>query len=81
MVFRLWFASIGIWVILSIVVAARSAQPLLWYLPVIGGLVLVLGLLFLKFARTHYRSDEDWMLRLIAEELHGLVKRGSTQPM
>lgn len=75
---RVSFASVGVWLILSIIVAASSGQPILWYLPVVGGLVLVLGLLFLRFARTYYRDDEDWILRLIAENLRGVVRRNSS---
>ena len=72
---RSWCSGVGVWLVLSIVSAATSRLAILWYMPIGGLAVLILGVLLLRVARSYYKDDQDWLLRAISEELRGVVRQ------
>jgi hypothetical protein len=69
------YSGVGVWLVLSIVSAAKSRMPVLWYLPLGGLVVLLLGMLLLRAASSYYSDDREWLLRRLAEELDGVIHR------
>jgi hypothetical protein len=73
-----WWISLFAWVALSVAIAIRTDAPELWYLPLAGLVLTVLGVGFLAFARHYYRPDADRIVLLICAALHGAVIEATT---
>jgi hypothetical protein len=72
---RGWFGFLGIWLMISVVVAASSESSVLWFLPCAAAALLAAGTLFLRFAGAFYRKDKEWLLRSVSQEVEGTVTR------
>jgi hypothetical protein len=70
---RRWFFSVGAWLIGTIIVAWTAHIPILWYLPLGGVALLAIGAAFLHFAKSYYREDQQWLLKLLSDALDGNV--------
>lgn len=67
----IWFVAVGLWTCLSAVVWIRERFRDAWVLPLSGVAMAAFGLAFVCFAKRYYRSDRDWILRALKDELQG----------
>ena len=68
---RLWFVFIGLWTIASGLIAFHTGPASLWLLPAAGVTMALMGVLFVQFSKSYYRSDREWLAKLLSEELGG----------
>ena len=64
-----WFALLALWTVAATLVTVTHGELSLWPLPVGGIVLLCLGALFVKFAKSYYASDRDVLIRTLSEEL------------
>jgi len=77
---RRWFLGVGVWVVCTLVVASTAHMPLLWLMPLAGAALFCLGAAFLRFARSYYRNDEDWLLTLLSDTLEAKGRVTASAP-
>ena len=69
---KAWFLSISIIVIFGAGMGIRAGYSDWWQLPLAGVGILLLGVLFFRFANYYYRGDKDWIVR----QLRSLLASG-----
>jgi hypothetical protein len=69
-----WFVGVSVLLIFAAVSGARTGYNGWWQVPLGGVSVLLVGFLFLLFAKYYYRDDEDW----IVHQLRSQLESGST---
>ena len=65
----LWFAGVSVWTVTSALVALHTGPESLWILPAGGIAMTLIGVLFVRFAKSYYASDRAWIVKLLSEEL------------
>jgi hypothetical protein len=67
-----WFVFCGFWTAAaSISVLVKPGPPVLRLMPLAGVVMLGIGFLFVKFAKSYYNDDKARLARAISEELDG----------
>jgi hypothetical protein len=68
-----WFLGVSVLIICAAGMGIRTGYSEWWQVPLGGVGVLLIGSLFLLFAKFYYRGDEDW----IAQQLRSLLGSGN----
>ncbi len=67
-----WFVFSTLWTVgAGMFVALRPDPPALKVLPLAGVGMLLMGILFVRFAKSYYRDDQAKLASAISEELNG----------
>jgi hypothetical protein len=76
-IFKLQLVSFCIWILVATAAALWFARPIYWCLPAAGVGGLMIAVAIPRFARSYYAEDEDWLLRLLSDELRGIMLKRS----
>jgi hypothetical protein len=67
-----WFVFGTLWTVgAGVSVAHQPVPPVLKILPMAGVGMLVIGVVFVRFAKSYYRDDQTRLTRAISDELNG----------
>ena len=68
-IIKAWFLGVSVLVVGAAVVGIRTGYSEWWQVPLGGISVLLVGVLFLRFASYYYRGDKHWIVQQLRTQL------------
>jgi len=66
---KAWFLGVSVLIICAAAMGIRTGYSGWWQVPLGGVSVLLVGILFLLFAKYYYHRDEDWIVQQLRIQL------------